>query len=77
MINQLCLPGKHVLFWAAAPAEAEAASWFISCAEALPIARNEGGDRSALFPLTIPSSGEVFLRKLFMLQKIIYNISAH
>ena len=61
----------------AAPAEAEAASWFISCASAKPIARNEGGVSEALLPLTIPSSGEVFLRKLFILKKIIYNISAH
>jgi hypothetical protein len=41
-------------------AEAEIASWFLSCASAKPIARNEGGDRSALLPLAIPHEGRFF-----------------
>jgi hypothetical protein len=35
----------------AIPAEALMASWFLSCAEALPIARNERGGSEALLPL--------------------------
>ena len=53
----------------AAPAEAEAASWFISCASAKPIARNEGGDRGAYSPPYDPLIRRGFSTKIIYLEK--------
>ena len=35
------------------------ASWFVSCAEALTIARNEGGDRGAYSPPSNPHQDRI------------------